>query len=161
MIRGRYIAGDGVIADALAIRKEVFQEEQHVPDELEFDGKDEYAMHIVVYDDADRPVATGRMLAEPGQMLIGRIAVRRSERGKGYGDFTVRMMLDKAFACGAEKVVVHAQAHAAGFYEKLGFHISGEEMMEAGIRHLPMEITEPAFRNSCACRGGCGKGTGA
>jgi predicted GNAT family N-acyltransferase len=155
MIRGTYITGDGDFTDALAIRKEVFQMEQNVPAELEFDDKDEYAMHIVVYNEEDKPVATGRMLASPEHILIGRIAVIKEERGKGYGDFVVRMMLDKAFECGAAKVAVHAQIQAVGFYEKLGFIACGDEYVEANMRHLPMEISEEKFRNSCQCKGGC------
>lgn len=155
MIRGKYIVGTGDITDALAIRKTVFQEEQNIEAELDFDEKDEYAMHIVVYNDENQAVATGRMIAQPERMFIGRIAVIKEERGKGYGDFVVRMMLDKAFECGAAEVTVHAQTHAVGFYKKLGFLPCGEEITEAGIRHLPMHITESQFRNSCRCKSDC------
>ena len=31
-----------------------------------------------------------------------------------------------------------AQVHAAAFYERLGFHIEGDEYLEAGIPHVMM-----------------------
>jgi predicted GNAT family N-acyltransferase len=31
--------------------------------------------------------------------------------------------------------------HALGFYQGLGFEVSGEPFMEAGIPHLPMRLT--------------------
>lgn len=40
-------------ADALAVRRSVFVEEQGVPESLEVDGKDGEAVHFVAYADAD------------------------------------------------------------------------------------------------------------
>ena len=37
---------------------------------------------------------------------IGRIAVKKECRGKKYGDFIVRMLVDKAFTMGAKEVFV-------------------------------------------------------
>ena len=38
-------------------------------------------------------------------------------------------------------LVLHAQTHAAGFYEAHGFQVEGEEFMEAGIAHVVMTRT--------------------
>ena len=35
---------------------------------------------------------------------------------------------------------VSSQVTAAGFYEKMGFEPSGEEFLEAGIKHINMKL---------------------
>lgn len=42
------------------IRERVFVEEQGVPRNLEYDTHDETAIHLLVLDEMNRPVATGR-----------------------------------------------------------------------------------------------------
>jgi predicted GNAT family N-acyltransferase len=85
---------DAEQADAIAVRKTVFVEEQGVPEDLELDGKDDEAVHFVAYaagksdekpsDDADRrPVGVGR-LREVGDRTgkVERIAVLKERRGE-------------------------------------------------------------------------------
>ena len=76
------------------------------------------------------PVATGRLIFLENWFKIGRIAVKKECRGKHYGDFVVRMLLDKAFSMGAKEVFVGAQAHAISFYERIGFVKQEEEYYE-------------------------------
>src|SRR5262245_1799116 len=45
-----------------AIRTQVFVEEQGVPVELEWDGLDEHAYHVVAYGPDGLPIGTGRLL---------------------------------------------------------------------------------------------------
>ena len=55
------------------IRREVFIEEQHVPEGLEWDGLDPECRHVLaVASDSGLPVGTGRLVAD-GQ--IGRMSV--------------------------------------------------------------------------------------
>ena len=35
-------------------------------------------------------------------------------------------------------IMIHAQAYAVGFYEKVGFRISSEQFLEDGIPHYEM-----------------------
>ncbi|MGH8895257.1 MAG: hypothetical protein ACRDWY_18420, partial [Actinomycetes bacterium] len=49
---------------AFAVRREVFVDEQAVPEELEVDDLDEAADHFVAYD-GRAAVAAGRMVVEP------------------------------------------------------------------------------------------------
>lgn len=148
MIKGVYLNGEEDLTDAFSIRRKVFIEEQKVPEEIEMDELDAYAIHAVAYD-GDKAVATGRIIYDGDTYKIGRIAVLKEERGKQYGDFIVRMLVDKAFLHGAKEVLLGAQLPAVGFYEKIGFKPCGEEFEEAGIPHIPMKLQHDGLCKKC------------
>jgi len=50
----------------------------------------------------------------------------------------VRAVEDAARACGLAAVDLHAQTHALGFYERLGYEAYGPEFPDAGIPHRAM-----------------------
>ncbi|WP_417616040.1 GNAT family N-acetyltransferase [Oceanisphaera sp.] len=118
-----------------AIREAVFMQEQGVSPELEFDGLDASAMHVLAVVDGEY-VGTGRML-DDGH--IGRIAILRNYRGLGLGAKVVQTLVAEASRLGYPRVYLGAQTHAVDFYAKLGFTPYGDEFMDAGIPHLSME----------------------
>jgi predicted GNAT family N-acyltransferase len=117
-----------------AIRRRVFIEEQQVPEELEWDGRDEDAIHLLAWVDGTA-VATARMLADGH---IGRMSVLKGYRGRGIGRQLLTEMLHIAKQLGLEEVQLEAQTRALGFYERLGFVAEGETFMDAGIPHRHM-----------------------
>ncbi len=119
----------------LAVRLRVFVEEQHVPLELEEDGKDQNALHILVQDRDDNPLATARMLPD-GQ--IGRMAVLPEWRNRGIGRQMLNMLLDQARQQQVKQVFLHAQCSAIAFYRSAGFQAEGEVFDDAGIPHRTM-----------------------
>ena len=153
MICGRYYLGLDHMEEIAPIRREVFGEEQGWYENIIFDDTDETAIHAVVYKDMNRtiPVGVGRLhkLEAEGDFKIGRIAVKKEERGQGYGDFIVRMLVDKGLMMGANRVLVGAQPHAIAFYEKIGFRSIGETYLEAGIEHTVMEIKQNTICKAC------------
>ncbi len=126
---------DSVREHAQALRIEVFVVEQGVPVELEWDEADEVSSHAVAYDDDGQPIATGRLLPDGH---IGRMAVRKSARGRGIGGEVLRALLAEAKRLDYSELVLHAQTHAVAFYLRHGFVAEGEEFMEAGIPHFLM-----------------------
>ena len=58
-----------------AIRTTVFIEEQGVPQELEWDGLDEHAYHVIAFAADGTPIGTGRLLQDGH---IGRLAVLKA-----------------------------------------------------------------------------------
>lgn len=137
MIKAIWLNGYEDISDAHMIRQKVFIEEQGTPWEIEMDDLDTLAMHLVIYEN-DVPVATGRVIWDEGECIIGRLAVLKEHRGKKYGDFAMRLMIRRAYDSGAKRQHIHAQIQAKGFYEKLGFKACGEEYLEADIPHIDM-----------------------
>ena len=123
-------------AEAQPIRMTVFVVEQGVPPEIELDEWDDRSEHAIAYDAAGRPVGTGRLLPDGH---IGRMAVLRESRGGGVGGRLLEALIERARARGMQRVALNAQTHAAPFYARFGFAVTGQEFVEAGIPHLAME----------------------
>lgn len=124
---------------ARAVRTEVFLQEQGIPVEMEWDADDASAVHAVVRNALDMPVATGRLLqTAPGIARIGRMAVSRVLRGTGLGQAVLLALLQASHERGDREVMLHAQRSAEGFYRRLGFVARGEPFEEAGLPHIEM-----------------------
>lgn len=130
---------DDDLKDVISIRRKVFVEELSIPEEIEFDEYDKNAMHVLVYDestintdncDGTRmhkvAVATGRIVYDGDVCQMGRIAVLKDFRNKKLGDFTVRMLMNKAFTAGIDNIILNARPEAIDFYKKIGFHLVEE-----------------------------------
>jgi len=136
------------LSDAFSIRRDVFVGEQNLPHDAEFTGDEDDCLHLVMYDDGV-PVATGRILIGDGDFKIGRVATRKSHRGRGIATNIVQTLIGACHAMGGNRQYVHARVDAKNFYEKLGFVAFGEEVVRAGVPHIAME----RFGS-----GGCGGG---
>ena len=66
------------------------------------------------------------------------MAVHKRARGKGVGAQLLTALIEQGHGDGHRMLVLHAQKHAAGFYEAHGFTVEGEEFIEAGIPHVVM-----------------------
>lgn len=131
-----------------AVRKEVFVGEQGVPEDIEYDAYDAVAVHVLAVREDGVPLGTGRLLsgeAAAGKTggdasvgSLGRLAVTREARGLGVGAALVRAVEEAARARGLTAVDLHAQTHALGFYERLGYVAYGPEFPDAGIPHRAM-----------------------
>ncbi|MFF4061906.1 GNAT family N-acetyltransferase [Streptomyces sp. NPDC001668] len=130
------------------VRKEVFVGEQGVPEDIEYDAYDAVAVHVLAVREDGVPLGTGRLLfgeAAAGKTggdasvgSLGRLAVTREARGLGVGAALVRAVEEAARARGLAAVDLHAQTHALGFYEWLGYVAYGPEFLDAGIPHRAM-----------------------
>lgn len=121
------------------LRTEVFVSEQNVPAEIELDDKDAHCVHALAADDAGRVIGTGRLLPAAGGIArIGRMAVARAWRGNGVGAAMLEALITAAKARGDHQVELHAQLHAAPFYDRQGFERVGDVYEEAGIAHITM-----------------------
>ena len=120
--------------DICAIRYEVFVEEQNVPEELEIDGLDNEAKHVLAFVDGVT-IGTGRILSDGH---IGRVAVLEKHRSFGIGKLIMKELVKWAQDMSLEKVWLSSQWHAHSFYLDLGFVCVGEIYKEAGIDHIKM-----------------------
>ena len=124
---------------AHAIRRRVFIEEQHVPEEIEMDADDAHAFHALATLDGVA-IGCGRMVDHgASEVKIGRMAVLREYRNTGVGAIILRFLIDRARDRGVRKAILHAQLAAEGFYLKEGFAQVGDVFEEAGIAHRLME----------------------
>jgi predicted GNAT family N-acyltransferase len=136
--------------EVVDLRTRVFVGEQGVSPEIERDGRDAGAVHVVsrarTGARAGRVVATGRLLL-PGDgadtAAIGRMAADASARGLGHGTAVLAELHRQAVLRGATAVELHAQVTARRFYERAGYTAVGEEYLEAGIPHVTMRRELP------------------
>jgi predicted GNAT family N-acyltransferase len=119
------------------VRAAVFIDEQQVPLELEWDGRDDACLHVLACNAQGEPIGTGRLLPEG---KIGRMAVVRAARGKGVGAAILRELLAAAREHGFATVELSAQTHALGFYARFGFGVISDEYLDAGIPHRSMRL---------------------
>jgi predicted GNAT family N-acyltransferase len=122
------------MASVFALRHDVFVIGQDVPADLERDELDAVSDHAVALVDGE-VVGTGRLLPDG---TIGRMAVAPAARGRGIGAAVLQQLEERARARGLLRVELHAQVHAAGFYDRAGYVGFGEVYLEAGIEHMSM-----------------------
>lgn len=137
--------GQGDLDAVRDLRRIVFVQEQGVPESVEMDDRDADCFHLSLRDqDSHTLLATGRMLPEG---RIGRMAVHVEHRRRGLGQRVLRGLMACAADRGLRRVSLHAQKDAVGFYAAAGFSVCGDDFIEAGILHTPMERSlEPPQR---------------
>ncbi|WP_404377145.1 GNAT family N-acetyltransferase [Vreelandella aquamarina] len=121
---------------ASLVRRIVFIDEQRVPQEEEWDGRDAECLHFLATLNGE-PVGTARLLPDGH---IGRVAVLSSARGTGIGYRLMEAAIQAARETGHPHAALSAQLHALAFYERLGFVAHGEVFMDAGIPHREMVL---------------------
>lgn len=72
---------------------------------------------------------------------LRQMAVPKSMQGKGVGRALMIFAENIARDLGYRKLCMHARKTAVGFYQKLGYGISGDEFLEVTIPHYVMEKT--------------------
>ena len=70
---------------------------------------------------------------------LRQMAVWSGLQGKGFGKALMQFAENLARDRGYKKITMHARKTAVGFYEKLGYKITGDEFEEISIPHYIME----------------------
>lgn len=125
---------------AFQIRKEVFVKEQGVPleDEFdEFDTLDGQCEHILVYYQ-EKAVGTGRLRVVDGLGKLERICILEPYRKFGLGKVIIQTLEEIAKDKELDRVKLHGQTQAEGFYKKLGYQTSSNVFIEDSIPHILM-----------------------
>lgn len=76
---------------------------------------------------------------DPSTVRLRQMAVLNNLQGKGIGRALMQFAENIARDRGFRKIMMHARKSATGFYEKLGYHVSGTEFQEVTIPHFVME----------------------
>ncbi|MGD6958003.1 GNAT family N-acetyltransferase [Rossellomorea aquimaris] len=126
------------IQEVFNIRKTVFVEEQKVPLEEEIDEFENEATHFVLYDQTVA-VGAGRFRILDGIGKVERICVLESVRGKGAGREIMLAIEEHAKQQPLSQLKLNAQTYAIPFYEGLGYKVTSDEFLDAGIPHKTMK----------------------
>jgi predicted GNAT family N-acyltransferase len=132
----RFIDNKKELEQSFEIRKQVFVEEQQVPPDVEYDGLDAEAEHVIVYYN-EEPIGCARIRNNQCAQLE-RIAIIKQYRGNGFGKQLMNYLIEYCREKNYREICIHSQIHVSGFYEKLGFTIRGKPFIEAGIEHVEM-----------------------
>ena len=122
-------------------RTEIFLLEQRIICQ-DFDGVDYDALHCFLEQDGKILAYLRAFPAEDGSVRIGRVL--SITHGIGLGKALMQQSLPKILTllpCTA--ITLHAQKHAQGFYEKLGFTATSAYFLEEGIPHVTMTYQYP------------------
>lgn len=123
------------------MRENVFYGEQGVPRELELDGRDADARHVVALDPGDgRVIATLRLFFDHDVAKVGRVAVEAPWRRRGIASRMLALAIEAARERGAARVRLAAQLAASELYSRAGFQVDSEPFEEAGMAHVWMAL---------------------
>ncbi|MCI8509779.1 MAG: GNAT family N-acetyltransferase [Lachnospiraceae bacterium] len=124
---------------AKIVRQAVFVNEQGF--QHEFDPIDDTAVHIVIFNENDVPIATCRIFWDEtmNMYILGRLAVMKKYRGKSIGSVMIKEAEKYVKKMGQKTISLHAQCQAAGFYQKLGFIEFGNIENDEGCPHIWMK----------------------
>jgi predicted GNAT family N-acyltransferase len=136
----RIVSSEQELHDAFSVRKQVFINEQNVPEEEEIDQFEDEAVHFVLYNNG-MPAGAGRFRTVDGNGKVERICVLKENRQSGSGKAIMDKIEEHAKKQGLPALKLNAQTQAIPFYEKLGYQVISEEFMDAGIPHRTMKKT--------------------
>lgn len=120
------------------LRTQIFIDEQHVPAELEIDGKDPDCLHVKAIGSSGELIGTARLLPDH---YIGRMCVLKQYRHNGVGGAMLAFLINHARQHEIQCLKLNAQVSALPFYQRYGFEPDSEIFMEAGIMHKHMTLT--------------------
>jgi GNAT superfamily N-acetyltransferase len=106
------------------------------PDELE---KEKEEILIAAFEEEKMLGCCMLIKQDPATVRLRQMAVLNNLQGKGIGRALMQFAENIARDLGYRKIIMHARKTASGFYEKLGYSVSGDEFKEVTLPHYIME----------------------
>ena len=94
---------------------------------------------IGAFDDEDLMACCMLTKTSPDTCKLRQMAVHHKKQKTGIGAAMMTYAEHVARDAGFKKIVMNARKTAAGFYEKLGYEISGNEFIEVTLPHFYMQ----------------------
>ncbi len=126
------------------------------------DGEDFVLSALVFTGDPDQtasgestgaaPAGAGRLAFDGARFFLAEVAVLPPYRGQAYGDFLVRLLIDRAAQAGAAEIRADALAGTEEFFAGFGFLPEGESFARAGGVWQPMVLTVAEMHRCEGCR---------
>ncbi len=160
MVYGRFAVEKADLETANEIIKTVFEEELGFPEQ---DEEEEFVLSALVFTgDPDQaasgegaeavPAGAGRLVFDDAHVSLGEVAVLPPHRGQAYGDFLVRLLIDRAAQAGAAEVRVDALTGTEEFFAGIGFSPEGEPFARGGGMWQPMVLVIDEMPRCEGCR---------
>lgn len=130
----------GELYEILKARTEIFLMEQDIKyqdkDDIDYDS-----VHCFIKD-GEKVVAYLRAFYKgEGKDVVQVGRVLSLYHGIGLGEILMKnsiRIIQRKMQC--KKITMDSQVHAIGFYEKLGFQVTSDMFLEAGLEHVVMEL---------------------
>jgi predicted GNAT family N-acyltransferase len=131
----RRVKSQSELKQAMAVRHNVFVEEQGINEQEEFDGLDDSCVQFIVKA-AGAIIGTARVrFVAHNCAKIERMSVLKPYRKRGAGTALLLYILSRVET---SQVILHAQWAAIPFYKACGFRETNGPFFEAGIKHIKM-----------------------
>lgn len=117
------------------IREKVFVCEFHISPDCEFDTLDQDCEHVLLKDEDDQTIATGR-ICQSGK--ISRVAVLMKYRKTDAAKVVINKLLDIAKKKGLSKVYIDCELDDVAHYQAQGFRPAGAVFMQGGVAKQPL-----------------------
>lgn len=151
-VQGKYLSlQEDTKREIYRIRREVFVKEQYIQEESEFEEADQNAIHALVYEGIHniRAVATGRLIISGQVGTIEKIAVLKEDRQKKYGEFILRMLIDKAKVLKCNDIYVVSPSCISEFFRKYGFYLVEQECKCRELNYQKMKYDNRSVNKCC------------
>ncbi len=148
MVFGRFVSNPEDLKTVQKIADQVFVEELG----LKTGGAmaDAFCLHALVYD-GDAPAGMGRMMYDGDRFTIADVAVLPQYRGQKYGDFMVRLLIDKGMMANAQEIDLDALAGTESFFGTIGFEAQGVPYESLGGTWQPMLLKTDRIHKCSGC----------
>ena len=128
------------MAIMMDIRYQCFVQEYGIDyyDELDFNTENDATSFLIYL--KDKAIGCIRYRPYEDGYKLERVAILKEYRHHGYGLLAVNYVSDmigeKFNPC---TIYIHSMSNVLDLYLKAGYHVTGEEFLEAGIKHFPLE----------------------
>lgn len=148
MVFGRFVSEKQDIEQVMNIAYKVFVEELG----LEACGvmSDAFCLNAVAYD-GEAPAGMGRMMYDGERFTIADVAVLPQFRHRQYGDFLVRLLVDKGMMSNAQEIHLDALEGTEAFFAGIGFEPVGDIYESLGGRWQPMLLRTDRIHKCSGC----------
>ena len=120
-------------AGAYSVRIQGMNRQHHISLREEFDEHDNDGTKYIVLLDSGYPIATCRFYESgEGQVILGRVVVLPEYRGMELGRTVVEEAEHWIAECGYTEIVIESRLVAVGFYEKLGYTKTDDQIVLSG-----------------------------
>ena len=117
-------------AGAYYVRIQGMARQHNITLRREFDDHDMPDTRYIVLTDDEFPVATSRFYQlDTISAMIGRVVVLPEYRGKGLGRKVMTEAEEWLCDLGFKKAVIESRNEAVGFYEKLGYAVTDNDII--------------------------------
>ena len=149
MIQGRFVSE----AREQKIVEEIFRKVSgnRISHDIILDPMDTL-VQALVYEGAEDncPTAAGSMILKKEEARIVFVTVLPEYRGKSYGEFLIRMMVDKAKTSGIQRITLWCEDSMSAYFQKFGFEADEEKTKPDEI--VCINMTYKAIDGKCCSK---------